>query len=101
MRIGLPQYTSHSDTYARCPALPGPVWSAAREGDVLGFELTCRERRFATRRDQQHLNGLAHLKVRVPKVARSGLRLRVVLRSPELPCESLPGFGRAGGECRA
>jgi len=66
MGIGLPQYTSHSDTYARCPALPGPVWSAAREGDVLGFELTCRERRFATRRDQQHLNGLAHLKVRVP-----------------------------------
>lgn len=28
-----------------------------------------------------------------PKVARSGLRLRVILRSPDLPCESLPGFG--------
>src|SRR6266568_6024588 len=32
-----------------------------------------------------------------PKVASSGLRLRVILRSPELPCESLAGSGRAGG----
>jgi hypothetical protein len=32
-----------------------------------------------------------------PKVARSGLRLRVILRSPELPCESLPGPGPGPG----
>ena len=30
-----------------------------------------------------------------PKVAKSGVRLRVILRSPDLPCESLSGFGVA------
>src|SRR5258708_633894 len=31
-----------------------------------------------------------------PKVAMSRLRLRVILRSPDLPCESLPGLGARG-----
>ena len=33
-----------------------------------------------------------------PKIARSGLRLRLVLRSPDLRCESLPGSGRVWSE---
>jgi hypothetical protein len=32
----------------------------------------------------------------LPKVANVKLRLRVILRGSELPCESLPGIGRSG-----
>jgi hypothetical protein len=76
MRAGCPALTPTSRRWQRCSA------AARRGGD---------------HRPGPALDALPRACPVQPKVASSGLRLRVILRSPELPCESLAGSGRAGG----
>jgi hypothetical protein len=100
-----------SSTAPACPTRPSPspvtfsAWSQpvscitkrapARRWQWCGYRVIS-QNRGALRYPACH--GRRHRPCPVqPKVARSGLRLRVILRSPELPCETLPGLGRAGG----